>query len=152
MVLCCHLILWCLCGGVVVGGGQNVPGYNMVYDTRYSLAQLRYGGWRAGWEIGRGGKAGIWVAHARSNVKVSRGQVNVKVFGNKIHCVTMFLYYPSLSCRKSTLRFGNTNRHAIHTHQEGGGVISNKICYLLLSNIIQIPEGIYRVSLKICCT
>ena len=31
-----------------VGGGQNVPGYNMVYDTRYSLAQLRYGGWRAG--------------------------------------------------------------------------------------------------------
>ena len=60
----------------------------------------------------------------------------------------MFLYYPSLSCRKSTLRFGNTNRHAIHTHQEGGGVISNKICYLLLSNIIQIPEGIYRVSLK----
>ena len=64
----------------------------------------------------------------------------------------MFLYYPSLSCRKSTLRFGNTNRHAIHTHQEGGGVISNKICYLLLSNIIQIPEGIYRVSLKICYT
>ena len=63
-----------------------------------------------------------------------------------------FLYYPSLSCRKSTLRFGNTNRHAIHTHQEGGGVISNKICYLLLSDIIQIPEGIYRVSLKICCT
>ena len=39
---------WCLCVGVVVGGGQNVPGYNMVYDTRYSLAQLRYGGWWAG--------------------------------------------------------------------------------------------------------
>ena len=46
VVLC--VMLWCLCGGVVVGGGQNVPGYNMVYDTRYSLAQLRYGGWWAG--------------------------------------------------------------------------------------------------------
>ena len=90
-----------------------VVGYNMVYDTRYSLAQLRYGGWWAGWEIGRGGKAGIWVAHACSNVRASRGQVNVRVFGNKI-----------------------INQNAIHTHQEGGGVISNKFCYLLLSDII----------------